>query len=282
MIKLRIKSTLKFIIKLIILNLNKNKYGAFILSAFNEALIAMKCNINYNNLNLHFHIPNAITRYRAHSFATKEPETLVWLDTIPDGSVFWDVGANIGIYSIYIAKKRNIKVIAFEPSVFNLEFLARNIFLNQLQSKITIFPIALSDTLGPSLFRMSSTAWGGALSTFGQDFNQHGGKLNSIFEYQIIGTTMDEAIQFFNVPAPNFIKIDVDGIEHFILRGGSEMLKKVDSVMIEIDDNFTIQSEESEKYLRNAGLILLRKCGTEAGSQHNQWWVREKMSYKMS
>ena len=39
------------------------------------------------------------------------------------GGVFVDIGANIGLYSIYAAKCRNIKVFAFEPSVFNLEFL---------------------------------------------------------------------------------------------------------------------------------------------------------------
>jgi hypothetical protein len=122
---------------------------------------------------------------------------------------------------------------------------------------------------------MSSTAWGGALSTFGQDFDQHGGKLKSIFEYQTMGMTMDETIQFFNIPPPRYIKIDVDGIEHFILRGGTETLKNVESVMVEIDDGFTDQAEETARHLRSAGLTLLRKCGGDAGSQYNQWWVRK-------
>jgi hypothetical protein len=122
---------------------------------------------------------------------------------------------------------------------------------------------------------MSSTAWGGALSTFGQDFDQHGGQLKSIFEYQTMGMTMDEAIQLLNIPPPRYIKIDVDGIEHFILRGGAETLKNVESVMVEIDDGFTDQAEETARHLRSAGLTLLRKCGGDAGSQYNQWWVRK-------
>jgi hypothetical protein len=122
---------------------------------------------------------------------------------------------------------------------------------------------------------MSSTAWGGALSTFGQDFDQHGGKLKSIFEYQTMGMTMDEAIQFLNIPPPRYIKIDVDGIEHFILRGGTETLKNVESVMVEIDDDFPQQAEQSSQLLKQAGLMLHRKCALNAGNQYNQWWVRK-------
>ena len=231
--------------------------------------------VKHGGMDMVFASPNNLTKYRSTSFSSKEPDTLIWLESIPQGDVLWDIGANVGLYSIYAAKKVNALVFAFEPSVFNLELLARNIFLNQLQGRVTIVPIALSNALGPSLFKMSSTAWGGALSTFGQDFDQHGGKLKSIFEYQTMGMTMDEAIQFLNIPPPRYIKIDVDGIEHFILRGGTEMLKNVESVMVEIDDGFTDQAEETARHLRSAGLTLLRKCGGDAGSQYNQWWVRK-------
>ena len=230
----------------------------------------------HNGIQMKFATPNALCRYRAESFSSKEPDTLKWINEIPANAVLWDIGANVGLYSIYAAKVHDCSVFAFEPSVFNLELLARNIFLNQLQSRVTIVPIALSNALGPSLFKMSSTAWGGALSTFGQDFDQHGGKLKSIFEYRTMGMTMDEAIQLLNIPPPRYIKIDVDGIEHFILRGGTETLKNVESVMVEIDDGFTDQAEETARHLRSAGLTLLRKCGVDAGSQYNQWWVRMK------
>ena len=232
--------------------------------------------IEHNDQYMSFVGANLLSSYRAESFSSKEPETLEWIETMAAGSVLWDVGANVGLYSIYAAKQRECLVFAFEPSVFNLELLARNIYNNNTQTNIVIVPIALSDRAGPSLFKMSSTAWGGALSTFGQDFDQHGGKLKSIFEYQTMGMTMDEVIQLLNIPPPRYIKIDVDGIEHFILRGGTETLKNVESVMVEIDDGFTDQAEETARHLRSAGLTLLRKCGVDAGSQYNQWWVRMK------
>ena len=230
--------------------------------------------VEYKDLVMTFTVPNALCRYRVESFSTKEPGTLIWLESIPEGACLWDVGANVGLYSIYAARKVKARVFAFEPSVFNLELLARNIFLNGLQERVTIVPVALSDKLGPSLFKMSSTSWGGALSTFGQDFDQHGGKFNSIFEYQTMGMTMNEAIRLLNIPAPRFVKIDVDGIEHFILRGGAETLKGVESVMLEVDDGFSEQAEETAHHLQNAGLNLLRKCDGDTGSQYNQWWVR--------
>jgi FkbM family methyltransferase len=248
--------------------------GRFFHQQLLEASMSIKIPVSHGGLNMFFSSPNNLTRYRSESFSIKEPETLTWLEGLPEGAVLWDVGANVGLYSIYAAKRAKARVFAFEPSVFNLELLARNIFLNGLQEKVTIVPVALSDTLGQSLFKMSSTTWGGALSTFGRDFDQHGSKLNSIFEYQTMGVTMDDAIGLLNIPAPRFIKIDVDGIEHFILRGGAETLKGVESVIVEIDDGFAEQAEETRCHLQNAGLRLLRKCGGDTGSQYNQWWVR--------
>ena len=108
-----------------------------------------------------FVVPNVINHYRIDTFSTKEPETLEWIDKIPQGSVLWDIGSNIGLYSCYAAKARGCRVFAFEPSVFNLELLARNIFLNGLTDQVTIVPLPLSDALSFSTLNMSSTEWGG-------------------------------------------------------------------------------------------------------------------------
>ena len=217
---------------------------------------------------------NELCIYRAETFSSKEPDTLEWVEGIPKGSVLWDVGANIGLYSIYAAKNSGCKVFAFEPSVFNLEILARNINENKLEDLITIVPLALSDQVETNLFRMTSTNWGGALSTFSKDINQHGKEISTVFKYRTTGVTMDTAISHLGIAQPNFIKIDVDGIEHFVLKGGIEVLKKVEGVLIEIDTDFTEQAERSSDYLTNAGFTLLRKRHM-IGGQFNQWWTRK-------
>jgi len=242
-----------------------------------EAIMYQQTRFKHKDLNLVFSTPNWLNYYRAQTFSTKEPETLEWIEQIPENSIVWDIGANVGLYSIYAAKARNCRVYSFEPSVFNLELLARNIFLNKLQDRITIIPVALSDELSENLFRMSSIQWGGALSTFGENIDQNGNQFKELFEYKTIGITMKQAISLLNIPSPNYIKMDVDGIEHLILQGGDDVLKEVYGVLVEINDEFTQQSEESSKLLKEAGLSLFKKCfdGVEAGSkQYNQWWKR--------
>lgn len=269
-----IKQFIKRTITDTVVGLSKTSAGQFAYRKIIDTAMNWESVVNYRSHRMVFVVPNWLSQYRIDTFATKEPETLEWLDSVPEGSVLWDVGANIGLYAIYAAKVRNCRVYAFEPSVFNLELLARNIFLNNLQNRINILPIALSDQLGLNLFKMSTTAWGGALSTFGQDFDQDGGALKDIFEYQTLGMSIAEAVGLLHIPRPDYIKIDVDGIEHFILRGGGGVLSKVDGILIEINDSFPEQAEESARHLENAGLSLHRKCDIGMPNQFNQWWLR--------
>jgi hypothetical protein len=62
--------------------------------------------VNHNGVDFFFHIPNEITLYRAETFSNKEPNTLKY--NFDRDSVFWDIGANVGLYSIYAAKISNL------------------------------------------------------------------------------------------------------------------------------------------------------------------------------
>ena len=86
--------------------------------------------VEHRGLQMRFVVPNTLNRFRVETFSTKEPETLEWLDRLPEACTLWDVVSNVGLHSIYAAKKKIFLVIAFKPSVFNLELLARNLFLN--------------------------------------------------------------------------------------------------------------------------------------------------------
>lgn len=240
--------------------------------------------VSYGGVVLGFPTPNSLCEWRAETFATKEPETLEWIDSLPENSILWDVGANIGLYSVYAAKKKNCRVWAFEPSVFNLELLARSISVNQLTDLICIVPVALSNRLAPSNMRMTSTQWGGALSTFGQDFGWDGKSIRPVFSFKTLGLSMEDAVDRLSIPAPDFIKMDVDGLEHYILQGGSNIMKNVKGILIEINDDFATQAEQCKRLLDEAGLVLKEKRHSEIissstfGFQHsyNQIWVRPK------
>ena len=123
-IKQLIKSAIKQISKAMV----QTSPGRKILEqAICVAMNETRC-IRHNGIDLEFCVPNRINYFRSETFSTKEPETLEWINSIPQGSVLWDIGANVGLYSCYAAKARDCQVFSFEPSVFNLEQLARNRF----------------------------------------------------------------------------------------------------------------------------------------------------------
>ncbi len=249
-------------------------FGSHVADVVIDSMMTSVLTVHRSGVDLSFSTPNRLCLFRAETFASKEPETLDWIDTFADGSILWDVGANIGLYSIYAAKARHCQVYAFEPSVFNVELLARNINLNSLQETVTIIPVPLIDKVGISAFKMTSTAWGGALSTFREDYNHFGQPLKSVFEYRSPGLSMSAAVATLGIPAPDYLKIDVDGIEHLVLRGGTDILNGVKSVLIEIDDNFTEQAEETTRLLGAAGLTLTRKSDPALPTIFNQLWIR--------
>jgi len=273
-----IKSSLREIFKLIV-NITARAFrilpgSKVILDQLVRDMVNSQEKIIHKKFELSFSAPNWLNRYRIKTFSNKEPDTLKWIEDMSDGSIFWDIGANVGLYSIYAAKNNSCQVYAFEPSVFNLEFLARNISLNDLQELVTIVPLPLSNKTGNNFFEMSNTEWGGALSTFGENIDQNGKPMEAIFKYMVFGITADEAADKLGLPKPRYMKIDVDGIEHLILRGGKKILAEVDSVMVEINDRYPEQAEESSRYLIEAGLSLYKKCDLGVPFQYNQWWVR--------
>jgi hypothetical protein len=62
--------------------------------------------IVHNDISLKISAPNALNHYRVKTFSSKEPETLEWIDRFLPESIFWDIDANVGLYSIFAAKKK--------------------------------------------------------------------------------------------------------------------------------------------------------------------------------
>lgn len=237
--------------------------------------------VMHDGVKLIFAVPNDMALARADSFSTKEPETLEWIDSMEQGAIVWDIGANVGLYSCYAAKHRACNVYAFEPSVFNLELLARNIFLNGLTDRVAIIPLPLSDHLATTTLNMSMTDWGGSMSTFGESYTHDGTPINKVFEFRTVGIPMDEAISHLGIPQPHYIKMDVDGIEHLILKGGMAVLAKVRGVLVEVNEQFDMQTTDSFKYLSDAGLELVAKRHAEMFEDtvvFNQIWRRRALA----
>jgi len=280
-LKTVIKKCLKWLIRGWVASMERTSIGRYLYSQIVDNAMGRMQKVEHQGVSLIFSIPNALNKFRADTFSTKEPETLEWIDGMARGSVVWDIGANVGLYSCYAAKRRGCKVFAFEPSVFNLELLARNIFLNELTGQVTIVPLPLSDVLAINTLNMTTTEWGGALSTFGKAYGYDGQLFCKTFEFSTVGLSMNEATQLLKMPQPDYIKMDVDGIEHLILKGGNSVLRNVQSVLIEINDDFRQQAEDATRYLSAAGLQLKEKRRWKGSdnspfeSTYNQIWHRD-------
>ena len=102
-----LKVFINFCFELLVKMLSSFKYGHQIQDNFIEKCLERSIKVTHKDVKLNLSIPNRKTRYRAKTFSTKEPETLDWIDSFEKNSVFWDVGANIGLYSLYAAKKNH-------------------------------------------------------------------------------------------------------------------------------------------------------------------------------
>ena len=192
--------------------------------------------VKYKNRKI-FHIEDKswITRYRAISFEKKEPETLRWIESFDQDQCLLDVGANIGLYTLFALFKGH-EVIAIEPEAHNFCLLNRNIKINNFSDKAISFPVALNDKLTISQLNLASFEYGSALHTFDRTINQYGDQFNPITKQGMIGFTMDEMISSLKKTV-NHIKIDVDGNEFLVLKGGEKTFRSnsLKSVLIELD-----------------------------------------------
>jgi FkbM family methyltransferase len=197
---------------------------------------------------------------RGKTFFTKEPETLRWIEGFEDETVFWDVGANIGVYSLYAALNPKIRVFSFEPTGVNFFFLLKNVEINK---KSNVLPIcaALSDSSRYDSLNLPHMKLGGSGHSFGRTTNQYGDEFTVVVRQAMISHTVDQLVLEYKMPRPNYIKIDVDGLEPEILRGARQTLqdKAVKSVLVELTSKEPGFRESVVTQMRELGLELSKK-----------------------
>ena len=226
-----------------------------------------------------FFVPNQLLEWRVDTYFSKEPETLEWIDSFQEKEnlIFWDIGANIGLYSIYNSLKHPKSItIAFEPSSSNLRVLTRNISINNLEKNIKVVSIPLTNK--ENIFQEMKEGQfieGGALNSFGEKFDFEGKEFKPNMKYNLLGTTIDYFLENSILDIPDYIKIDVDGIEHLILEGGDKFLndKKVKSLSIEINENFKEQYDKVLTLMNKYEFKLLHK-------KHNDDMLSEQSRFK--
>ena len=227
--------------------------------------------INSRGISFYLYADNWITNFRAKTFNTKEIDTLNWIDyNLEDGDVLFDIGSNIGIYSIYAFKKKNsVKIFSFEPEYSNLDQLKKNIILNKAESAIIPYSLALGNVTDLSFLNLQDLTPGSALHTESiTNINQTKTNRKIVFKEGISCYKLDDFIQRTKI-FPNLIKIDVDGNEINVLEGSKQTLrnKNLKTILIEVD----IKSDEEkiQKILHDSNFIFV------SSSNENQIWSRE-------
>jgi FkbM family methyltransferase len=191
-------------------------------------------------------------------FETREPETLTWIEAFEAPCRFWDIGANIGVFSVYAGLRPGVEVSAFEPAAASYGALCRNIEANDLGARVRAYCVALSDRTQLGSLNLSGTNAGSVFNAFASTEDCFGNEIEVVFRQGMVGFSVDDFRRLFRLPAPNYLKIDVDSTEEQILAGASETLRDPDlrSVLIELEASDTARNHRLMGALEAAGLSL--------------------------
>jgi len=209
--------------------------------------------------------------WRARTFFTEEPDTIEWLDALQPSDVFWDIGANVGLYAIYAAKFRKCKVYAFEPESQNYALLIDNMALNGVNDRLSATCVALNEAERFGKLTVPFVTKGGAYNLFGTPGAQGQDVPESVRAAEIFwnddrvsqltfGCSIDDLVFRHGFTPPTHIKIDVDGIEYKIIKGASRTLESphLKSLLIELNEKSQLDAEVPG-ILERRGFRLVKK-----------------------
>lgn len=212
---------------------------------------------------LTFACGDPIEVWRAETIYTKEPGTVAWIETFQQGEIFWDIGANIGVYSL-LAAKRGCVVQAFEPHLGSYFALSGNIQANGFSETVFSYNQALGSRARQAVFQIRSERSGSSGSQVGFPVDEHGQLFEPVKHQQVKVDTIDEMAAWEMCP-PTHLKIDVDGQEIAILYGARDTLADgVTSVQVE---THPAQRPILLHYMQAMGYLVARVHYTRNGQK---------------
>jgi FkbM family methyltransferase len=197
------------------------------------------CHLTHEGKTISYLTPNTLLKWRVDSLFTKEPCTIEWIAQFRPEDVLVDVGANVGMYTVWAAKTRGVRVFAFEPESQNYGLLNRNLVMNGLGEQVKAYCLALSDRAGFSELHLASLDAGSSCHQLGEkvDFNHRPAQPK--FSQGCVSARLDDLVRDGVVAPPQHIKIDVDGFEPKVIAGAEQVLRSpgLRSLLIEINQN---------------------------------------------
>lgn len=187
-------------------------------SAFTERLLARPYVIETPAGPLSFVLIGRTAAGRARTVLTKQPATIRWIDGFRAGSVFWDIGANVGVYALYAALRGNARVVAFEPAAINYFLLTANCEANHLEERIDSLLMGVG--AGHAMGHLEVSQFASAKS-----FSFRSRATRPPSRQAALIVSIDHLVETFCLPPPDYIKIDAPGMSEAIIGGGLNTLR---------------------------------------------------------
>lgn len=190
----------------------------------------------------------------------KEPEMTSWIHNhLQSGDVLYDIGANVGAYSLIAARhwKGELKVFCFEPSVSTYAELCCNIRENGLSERVFPFLLCLAQSNRVDVLNYTSLLSGSSRHTLGNNFTDC---LKQTFEPVLrqptLCFTIDFLVESLGFEPPTAIKLDVDGTEIDILNGAKSVFQRrlVRTIILEIEP---YTQKPIEEFLHSSGFKIV-------------------------
>jgi FkbM family methyltransferase len=196
------------------------KSRARLQSDFTQKMIDTTLAIDTPKGRLSFVLLGKTSGGRAMSALTRQPATIEWIDSFEPGSVFWDIGANVGVFSLYAALGTDTKVVAFEPAAVNYFLLAANCEANNLFDQIDCLLVGVGSQRAIDRVEVSQFRSGRSFSFRGKKGEPYHARQASVV------LSIDELVEDYGLPCPNYIKIDTPGASEGIIAGAGRTFRR--------------------------------------------------------
>lgn len=192
---------------------------------------------------LRIDLRRASARYTRGDNETPVQEALV--KHLSPGAVLYDVGANVGFFSLLGAKLVGPtgRVIAFEPESRNADALRRNAALNDMEH-VTVIEAAVGATPGNAELLVADHPGGATIADTGlpRDVRER---------TTVEVVSIDALVRKEQIPPPSFVKVDTEGAEDAVLRGLEATARRFTPVIVcEVDDATPIGADSKARALR--------------------------------
>ena len=230
-------------------------------------LLDPRIDVVLDNQKLTFRTGNGRLLWRAKSLLTEEPLMITWIRSMHRDDVVLDVGANVGIYTIPIAKRVQT-VYACELDPLNIAILKENMFLNGVTEHVVVLPFACGDSAKIVDVKFRDLAYGDALQLIegGDPQNTRLGHQNH--SSKVVQFSLDDIFVKLDLARPNKVKIDVDGNELTVLQGMKDLIRGANEVYFE--DSLSDSCREVVQFLLSTGFEKYQSVEMFSKNNKNQ------------